>query len=105
MENPFASYEGISACWIEKCTFISGIVAMAQVPAGMVRDAMREMQAISDPNLNPEKYSRQVIDSYRQNRSEMDPTTARSVTIAAASTAVSEQGIDQRCGQGRPHCN
>jgi hypothetical protein len=29
MENAFASYEGISACWIEKCTFISGIVAMA----------------------------------------------------------------------------
>jgi hypothetical protein len=29
MENTFASYEGISACWIEKCTFISGIVAIA----------------------------------------------------------------------------
>ena len=29
MENAFARYEGISACWIEKCTFISGIVAMA----------------------------------------------------------------------------
>src|SRR3954454_9035963 len=30
MENAFARYEGISACWIEKCTFISGIVAMAR---------------------------------------------------------------------------
>jgi len=29
MENAFASYEGISASWIEKCTFISGIVAIA----------------------------------------------------------------------------
>ena len=31
MENDFVSYEGISACWIEKCTFISGIVAIALV--------------------------------------------------------------------------
>ena len=31
MENVFAKYEGISVCWIEKCTFISEIVAMAQV--------------------------------------------------------------------------
>src|SRR3954470_8943710 len=30
MESAFARYEGISVCWIEKCTFISGIVAMAQ---------------------------------------------------------------------------
>jgi hypothetical protein len=30
MENIFAKYEGISGRWIEKCTFISGIVAMAQ---------------------------------------------------------------------------
>src|SRR5689334_20055918 len=29
MENASARYEGISVCWIEKCTFISGIVAMA----------------------------------------------------------------------------
>src|SRR4051794_20562668 len=31
MENAFARYEGISVCWIEKCTFISGIVAMARI--------------------------------------------------------------------------
>src|SRR5689334_7571828 len=30
MENASARYEGISVCWIEKCTFISGIVAMAR---------------------------------------------------------------------------
>ena len=30
MENTFAKYQGISACWIEKCTFNVGIVAMAQ---------------------------------------------------------------------------
>jgi hypothetical protein len=30
MENTFAKYQGISACWIEKCTFSIGIVAIAQ---------------------------------------------------------------------------
>jgi len=29
MENTFAKYQGISACWIEKCTFNVGIVAIA----------------------------------------------------------------------------
>jgi hypothetical protein len=31
MENAFAKYQGISACWIEKCTFSVGIVAMALI--------------------------------------------------------------------------
>jgi hypothetical protein len=60
MENAFASYEGISACWIEKCTFISGIVAMARLglphqradPAGVIgasRDGLIAAQVLEKP--------------------------------------------------------
>ena len=43
-------------------------------------------------SLKVDDYSRQVIDTYRQNGSHMAPDTARASTIAAASTLASEQG-------------
>jgi hypothetical protein len=43
-------------------------------------------------SLNVETYSRDVIDTYRQNGSQMDAATARASTIAAASTMASEKG-------------
>jgi hypothetical protein len=42
--------------------------------------------------LNVENYSRDVIDSYRQNSSHMPSDTARATTIAVAAAVASEQG-------------
>jgi hypothetical protein len=43
-------------------------------------------------SLNVERYSREVIDSYRQNVNHMDHDTARATTIYAASTVAADEG-------------
>jgi hypothetical protein len=60
MENDFVSYEGISACWIEKCTFISGIVAMAQFATTAQRHAQRRL-APKDPDGDRRKTANPIV--------------------------------------------
>jgi hypothetical protein len=81
MENNFVSYEGISACWIEKCTFISGIVAMAHprrgAGTGGTQDRCRGKSLVMAPTTQPGR--KFVITVGGQ------PETVRPITPSAAS--------------------
>ena len=43
-------------------------------------------------DLNVERYSRDVVDSYRRNVNHMDHDTARATTVYAASTIAADEG-------------
>src|SRR4051794_3603009 len=92
MENTLARYEGISACWIEKCTFISGIVAMARDRA----DAAPGTRSAGAPHRGSAGLDHGAA------RLDLPPLTRFTGWIATASLGARKVQLRTRCGTTAP---